>query len=96
MTRSPLDQLRDRMLDAPNEVDEMHLPPRFKEAREALGQIIARLEANGIPNETLVTVMLSEMLPRMVHQNGPEWAAAMLFKLAHNIGAGASPSGMSQ
>jgi hypothetical protein len=96
MKRSPLDQLRDRMFDAPNEVDEMHLPPRFKEAREALRKTIARLETSGIPNETLVTVMLSEMLPRMVHQNGPAWAAAMLLKLAHNIGAGASPLGMRQ
>jgi hypothetical protein len=96
MTRSPLDQLRDRMLDAPDEVDDRHLPPRFKEARCALVEALTSMEATGMPNETLVTVMLAEMLPRMVHQNGPEWAAAMLVKLARNIGAGASPPGMRQ
>jgi hypothetical protein len=96
MNRSPLDQLRDRMLDAPDEVEERRLPPRFKEARCALAAALAGMEAAGMPNETLVTVMLAEMLPRMVHQNGPEWAAAMLAKLARNIGAGTSPAGMRQ
>lgn len=94
MKRAPLDQLRDRMLDAPDEIDEQHLPPRFKEARTALIEAITNMEATGIANETLITVMLAEMLPRMVHQNGPTRAAAMLAKLAHNIGAGASPSGL--
>jgi hypothetical protein len=96
MTRSPLDRLRDRMLDAPAEVEDRHLPPRFNEARRALAEALAAMEAAGMPNETLVTVMLAEMLPRMVHQNGPEWAAAMLAKLARNIGAGASPAGTRQ
>ncbi len=96
MTRSPLDQLRDRMLDAPDEDEDRHLPPRFKEARCALVEALTSMEATGMPNETLVTVMLAEMLPRMVHQNGPEWAAAMLVKLARNIGAGTSPAGMRQ
>jgi hypothetical protein len=96
MKRAPLDQLRERMLDAPNEVDERHLPPRFREARTALVEAISNLEAIGIPNETLVTVLLAEMLPRMVHQNGPAWAAATLAKLAHNIGAAASPAGIRQ
>jgi len=96
MTRTPLDRLRDRMLDAPDAVDENHLPPRFKEARSLLVEAITNMESAGIPNDAIVTVMLAEMLPRMVHQNGPAWAAAMLAKLAHNIGAGASPSGAVQ
>jgi hypothetical protein len=40
--------------------------------------------------------MLTGMPPRMAHQNGPEWEAAMLAKLAHDIGGGASPAGMRQ
>jgi hypothetical protein len=96
MTRPPLDRLRDRMLDAPAEIDERHLPFRFQEARSILTEALAKLEATGIPNETVVTVMLAEMLPRMVHQNGPAWAAAMLAKLAQNIGVGSSPAGTVQ
>jgi hypothetical protein len=40
MKRTPLDQLRDRMLIATDEVDERHLPPRLKEARSALVEAI--------------------------------------------------------
>jgi hypothetical protein len=36
------------------------------------------------------------MLPRMVHQNGPEWTAATLAKLARDIGTGAGPAGTTQ
>ena len=96
MKRNPLDQLRDRMLAAPDEINQSHLPPRFREARAAFIDTIARLEATGIPSQTLVTVMLTQMLPRMVHQNGAEWTAATLAKLARDIGAGASPAGTTQ
>ncbi|HUN98686.1 MAG TPA: hypothetical protein VMU69_20935 [Bradyrhizobium sp.] len=96
MKQNPLDQLRDRMIAAPDEINQAHLPPRFNEARAAFLALIVQLEAVGIPNETLVVVMLTQMLPRMVHQNGPEWTAATLAKLAHDIGAGASPAGMKQ
>jgi hypothetical protein len=96
MKRSPLDQFRDRMLEAPAEIDAQHLPPRFEEARRALAETLSGLEATGIPGETLVTVMMAEMLPRIVHLNGPEWTAVMLAKLARNIAAGVSPAGLRQ
>jgi hypothetical protein len=96
MSRTPLDQRRDRMLDARNEIDEGHLPARFKEARSVLAEALTKMEGVGIPNATIVTVMLAEMLPRMVHQNGPVWAATMLVKLAQNIRSGASPLGSMQ
>ena len=97
VTSKVLDQLLDRMLEAPNEVDALHLPPRFDEARQAFVRVIDRLQRKGVPNDTLVTVMLAEMLPRMVHQNGPEWAAPTLGKLAPQILiAGVSPAGKRQ
>ena len=96
MKPKPLDALRDRMLAAPDDIAPSRLPPRFKEARTAFVKAIARLEAAGIPNETLVVVMLTQMLPRMVHENGPAWAAATLAKLANDIGVGASPAGRRQ
>jgi hypothetical protein len=96
MKPNPLDQLRDRMLAAPDEIAPSRLPPRFTEARTAVMETIARLETIGIPNETLVAVMLTQMLPRMVHQNGPVWTAAMLAKLAQDVSTGASPAGRRQ
>ena len=53
---------------------------------------IARLAAAGVPELTLVAVMLSEAIPRMVHENGPEWAAAVLTNLASNVSPGAVQS----
>jgi hypothetical protein len=96
MKPNPLDQLRDRMLAAPDEIEQLHLPPRFREAHAAFVDTIARLEATGVPDQTLVSVMLTQMLPRMVHQNGPEWTAATLAKLARDIGTGAGPAGTTQ
>lgn len=96
MKRNLLDQLRDRRLDAPDDVDALNLPPRFKEARAAIADTIARLQDKGIPNDTLVTVMMAEMVPRMVYQNGPKWAAATLAKLAQSLSIGAAPNGLRQ
>jgi len=96
MSRTPLDQLKDRMLEAPNEVHPDHLPPRFKEARSMLIETLVKMKSKGILNDTMVAVMLSEMLPRTVHQNGPLWAATMLAKPAQSIRDGDSPAGSMQ
>lgn len=96
MKHDPLDRLRDRMLRAPDDVDALNLPPRFQEAQEAFTRVISRLQRKGIPEETLVTVMLAEMLPRMVHHSGPARTAATLAKLAQSLSAGVSPPGKRQ
>ena len=68
------------------------MPARFDEAHASMRDEIARLAAAGVPELTLVAVMLSEAIPRMVHENGPEWAAAVLTNLASNISPGAVQS----
>jgi hypothetical protein len=83
-------ELRDQMLEAPEGIDE--LPPQFMDARSRVREAIALIEAAGIPNETLVAVLMSEMLPRMVHDRGPLWTATLLAQLSHEIGTGAAPS----
>jgi hypothetical protein len=96
MKPNPLDQLRDRMLEAPNDVDTLHMLPRLREAQQAFTRVISRLQRKRTPNDALVTVMFAEMLPRMVHQNGPESAAVTLAKLARSLSAGMSPAGKRQ
>jgi hypothetical protein len=46
------------------------------------------MESIGIADGTAAAVMLSETLPRMAHERGPEWLAAMLAKLSQHIRAG--------
>jgi hypothetical protein len=47
MSRDALNTLRDRMLEAPDEIDAQRPPERFTEARAALRDAIARIEASG-------------------------------------------------
>ena len=92
MSEEPLHDLCIQMLAAADEIQERRVPARFDEARASLRDEIARLEASGVPDLTLVAVMLSEMIPRMVQENGAEWAAAVLTHLASNISSGATQS----
>jgi hypothetical protein len=85
-------KLRDHMLAAPDQIDPEHLPPRFNEARDLLRDVLVSMRDRGIGGDTIVTVMLSEMLPRMVFERGPIWTATMLGKLAQNIGLGTIPN----
>jgi hypothetical protein len=96
MNENSFRHLRDEMLAASDDLDELHFPPRFRETRIALRAAIARMEADGIPNETLVAVMMSETIPRMVEERGPGWVATMLAKLAQSIGSAVPPSCLRQ
>lgn len=89
---SPRETLRDRMLAAPEGIDARYLPPRFNEARELLRETLAAMEGRGIPGDTVMTVMLSETVPRMTFERGPAWTAATLNKLAQNIALGTIPN----
>jgi len=84
----PRAKLREDMLAAPDLADEAELPARFMEARGILRQALARMDSIGIADGTAAAVMLSETLPRMAHERGPEWLAAMLAKLSQHIRAG--------
>jgi hypothetical protein len=92
MSGKPFNNLCVQMLAGADQIDHRRVPARFDEAQARMRDAIARLEAAGVPDLTLVAVMLSEMIPRMVRENGPEWAAAVLTNLASNIRAGAVQS----
>jgi hypothetical protein len=72
--------------------DNDELSAQFFDARGHIREAIARIEAAGIPSETLVAVLMSEMLPRMVRDRGPLWTATVLAELAHQIGGGTAPT----
>jgi hypothetical protein len=82
MTNRPIDRLRKEILRAPDEMDATVEPPRFDEACNHIGSAIERIERAGIPTETLHAALMSETLPRLIHQHGPLWVAAMLAQLS--------------
>jgi hypothetical protein len=88
VSREHLHSLWVEMLAASGEIEGGRVPARFDEARASMRDEIARLVAAGVPDLTLVAVMLTEVIPRMVHENGSEWAASVLTHLASNIRSG--------
>ena len=81
-------RLADKTSSARNERDEEQLPAGFGEARAHVRNAIKRAERDGILSETLGLALLSEALPRIVHEHGPAWTAEVLARLAQRIDAG--------
>lgn len=92
MSGEPFHNLYVQMLAAADQIEHRRVPARFDEARASIRDAIATLEASGVPDLTLAVVMLTEMIPRMIYENGPKWAAAVLTQLASNIRSGAVQS----
>ena len=82
MTNRPIDRLRNEMLPAHDDMDAAVAPPRFDEARNHMRVAIERIERAGISAETLHAVLMTETLPRLIHEHGPLWVAAMLAQFS--------------
>lgn len=67
-------------------------PPGFLQGRDCVRSGIANASASGIPEASLLAVLLAETLPRLVNAYGPAQAAVILSRLAHDIGAGVAPN----
>jgi hypothetical protein len=68
------------------------IPPGFLQGRDFIRNGITQAAASGIPDASLLAVMLAETLPRLVNAYGPAHAAVILSRLAHDIGAGVAPN----
>lgn len=86
--------LRDELLDAPDRIEA--LPPNFMEARAVLREAIEIVERSGVPGDTLIAVLMSETLPRIIQSQGPVAAGALLAQLGRQITAGAAPGSAQQ
>lgn len=68
------------------------IPPGFLQGRDRIRNGIAQASASGVPDASLLAVLLAETLPRLVNAYGPAHAAVVLSRLAHDIGAGLAPN----
>ena len=80
------------MHSVPDEFEPTLVPPGFFEARDAIRRGILQAGSVGMTEATVLAVLLSETLPRLVHAYGPSNAAVILARLAHDIGSGAAPN----
>jgi hypothetical protein len=79
-----------------DEFDSDAVPSGFGDARNAIRNGIAQASAIGTPDSTTLAVLMAETLPRLVDAYGPNRAAVILARLAHDIGAGIAPNCRSQ
>jgi hypothetical protein len=84
--------LGEQLMAAQDEIEPSIFPPRFAEARGHVRKGIAQAAAAGIGDATLVAVLFSEALPRLVDLYGPSWVATMLTRLSGEIAAGDAPN----
>jgi hypothetical protein len=81
--------LRDELPNAPDRFEA--LPQNFMEARGVIRTAIEIVESSSIPGDTLIAVLMSETLPRIIQSQGPAVAGALLARLGQQIAAGAAP-----
>jgi hypothetical protein len=68
------------------------MSPGFLQARDCVRSGIGQANASGVPETSLLAVLLAETLPRLVNAYGPAQAAVILSRLAHDIGSGVAPN----
>ena len=70
------------LLEPIDDASSVELPPRFAEALNRVRSGIARWEKAGIPNNTLLAALMTELMPRLVQAYGPGGVASILNQLA--------------
>jgi hypothetical protein len=68
------------------------MSPGFLQARDCVRSGIGQANASGVPETSLLAVLLAETLPRLINAYGPAQAAVILSRLAHDIGSGVAPN----
>lgn len=84
--------LRDRLLEAADELNSAAAPPRLDEARRILRKALRKAQTSRIPEQTSAAALLAEALPRIIGCYGPAQTASLLIDLARNIGADGDPA----
>jgi|GEM_PF-943109 len=74
----PAQGLLEPVLDASG----VELPPRFAEVLEQVRAVIARCDKAGVPGDTLIAALMTELMSRLVQAYGSDGVAAVLNQLA--------------
>lgn len=85
-------QLRDRLLQATDEMESTGAPPRIAEVREILRKALRKAEQSKIPEQTSAAALLAEALPRVIACYGPAQTASLLIDLARQIDTSGNPA----
>ena len=82
----------DALLAPIADASSVRLPPQFAEALAEVRAAISRCSDAGIPNDTVLAALMTEVVPRLVSAYGAAGVASLLGQLAGEIAtAGKSP-----
>ena len=81
------------LLEPVTDASGVELPARFAEALTQVRAAISRCADAGIPDDTVLAALMTELMPRLVSTYGPAGVASVLSHLAGEIATeGKSPS----
>jgi hypothetical protein len=66
-------------------------PPRFAEAVEIVRAAIRECESRGLPVDSILAALMTELLPRLITAYGPHGVAGVFGHLAGRIATGGVP-----
>ncbi|ARQ01470.1 hypothetical protein [Pseudorhodoplanes sinuspersici] len=82
----------DRALLEPDGINLTDPSSQHCRGRDAIRIGIAQAETTGLIGSTLLAILMSETLPRLVNVYGPANAALILARIAHEIRTGTAPN----
>jgi hypothetical protein len=83
------------LLEPTADASGVKLPPHFAEALTEVRAAISRCTDAGIPNDTVLAALMTELMPRLISAYGPAGVASVLGRIAGEIAtAGKSPAAL--
>ncbi|WP_282606229.1 hypothetical protein [Pelagibius sp. Alg239-R121] len=79
------------LLEPVDDTSDVDLPLRFAEALGEVRAAIARCDKAGIPSDTVLAALMTELMPRLVQAYGPTGVASVLSQLADEISTAGGP-----
>ncbi len=70
-----------------DDISDVELPLRFADALTEVRIAIERCDEAGIPADTVLAALVTELVPRLVETYGPRGATTVLSQLAREISA---------
>ena len=81
------------LLEPVDDISDVQLPPRLADALAEVRTAIVRCDEAGIPRDSVLAALMTELMPRLVEAYGPNGAASMLSQLARELSTlGGGPS----
>ena len=81
------------LLEPVDDISDVQLPPRLADALAEVRTAIVRCDEAGIPRDSVLAALMTELMPRLVEAYGPNGAASMLSQLARELStSGGGPS----